>query len=555
MQLDKIVLNGFKSFADKTEFNISCPITAIVGPNGCGKSNVVDAVKWVLGNQSPKSLRSGHMSDVIFSGSSSRKASGMAEVSLIFTDVAGMGIEQSTLEICRRLYRSGESEYLINNKVCRLRDIREMFMDTGVGVNAYSIIEQGQIEQLLQKSTVDRRVIFEEAAGISKFKAHKKEALRKLDRTEQNLLRLADIVGEVEKQLRSIKLQAGKARSYLKYSERLKELRVNYSLAEYHKIVTQSSEKKSQLARMEERFGSVASEVARCDATLSELGSDIISSEGEINRWDNSLISARSKIEQQYDRIDFLRSRFEELTGRKANAGEQIRRLSEQNGLLDAELKTCQADLAGNEEIYAVKVARLDELNDIIGKISTECGTIQATLDDEKSGIIDIVRRTAQLHNEIQSISTYRDSLKGQKSRLSGRASAAEAQLTELLAKKAQRNARLDDINKVIGELTDSLDQKRQQMTEIDSAQAQVNEQFVAAKENRSGLMSEKRILDDMETRQQGLSGAVREILNEAGRGGESGHDYIEGIVADVISADAEYAEAVEAVLEGMTDA
>jgi len=555
MQLDKIVLNGFKSFADKTEFNISCPITAIVGPNGCGKSNVVDAIKWVLGNQSPKSLRSGQMSDVIFSGSSSRKASGMAEVSLVFTDVAGIGIEQSTLEICRRLYRSGESEYLINNKICRLRDIRELFMDTGIGVSAYSIIEQGQIDQLLQKSTVERRVIFEEAAGISKFKAHKKEALRKLDRTEQNLLRLADIVGEVEKQLRSIKLQAGKARNYLKYSERLKELRVNYSLAEYHKIVTQISEKKSQLAQMEAKFGEVASDVARYDATLTELGNSIISSEAEINRWDNALISARSRIEQQYERIDFLRSRFAELTERKANAAEQIRRLTEQNGCLVAELETCRADLAANEKIHAVRRARLEELSGVLHQIGTECATIQAELDDEKSGIIDIVRRTAQLHNEIQSIGTYRDSLKGRKNRLSGRANAAEARLAELLAKKAQRSARLDDINKVIGELTESLRQKRQQISAIDSVRAQVNEQLAAAKEKRSGLMSEKKLLDDMETRQQGLSSTVREILSETGKDGEQGRDYIEGIVADVISADAEYAVAVEAALEGMTDA
>jgi len=309
MQLDRITLNGFKSFADKTEFQINCSITAIVGPNGCGKSNVVDAIKWVLGNQSPKSLRSGQMADVIFSGSSSRKASAMAEVSLQFSGVAAMGMEQETLEICRRLYRSGDSEYLINNKVCRLKDIRELFMDTGVGVSAYSIIEQGQIDQLLQKSTVERRVIFEEAAGVSKFKAHKKEALRKLERTEQNLLRLADIVGEVERQLRSVKLQAGKARNYLVYSERLKELRVNYSLAEYHKIVSQMRDKKEELGSLQGRFGAVASEVARHDAALSELNDGILRSESEINRWDNALISARSRIEQQYERLDFLRRR------------------------------------------------------------------------------------------------------------------------------------------------------------------------------------------------------------------------------------------------------
>ncbi|MHC4501079.1 MAG: AAA family ATPase, partial [Planctomycetota bacterium] len=225
MKLEKILLDGFKSFADKTELNFDSAVTAIVGPNGCGKSNIVDAVKWVLGEQSVKSLRSDQMADVIFGGSSSRKAVGTAEVSLFISNTTGgLAIEADEVQISRRIYRSGESDYRINNKICRLKDIRELFMDTGVGARAYSIIEQGQIEQLLNASKTDRRVIFEEAAGISKYKAHKKEAMRKLERTEQNLLRLADILGEVGKNLRSVKLAAGKARNYLQYSQRLKEL-------------------------------------------------------------------------------------------------------------------------------------------------------------------------------------------------------------------------------------------------------------------------------------------------------------------------------------------
>jgi chromosome segregation protein len=209
MRLEKIVLNGFKSFADKTEFTFDSAVTAIVGPNGCGKSNVVDAVKWVLGEQSSKSLRSDQMADVIFGGSSSRKALGSAEVSLLISNTAGrLAIDAGHVQVSRRIYKDGQSEYRINNRLCRLRDIRELFMDTGVGARAYSIIEQGQIEQLLNASKADRRAIFEEAAGISKYKAHKKEALRKLDRTEQNLLRLADILGEVTRNLRSVKLAA-----------------------------------------------------------------------------------------------------------------------------------------------------------------------------------------------------------------------------------------------------------------------------------------------------------------------------------------------------------
>jgi len=555
MRLEKIVLNGFKSFADKTEFNFDRGITAIVGPNGCGKSNVVDAVKWVLGDQSPKSLRSGHMSDVIFSGSSSRKPSGMAQVSLHFLDVGGLGLEVEELEISRRLYRSGESGYLINNKVCRLKDVRELFMDTGVGVSAYSIIEQGQIEQLLHASKVDRRVIFEEAAGISKYKAHKKEALRKLERTEQNMLRVADIVSEVQKQLRSIKYQAGKAKNYLRYSERLKELRVNYSLAQYHKIITQSDEKNGVLARLEERFSSVAAEVAKNDAAMSELGKTILETEGQINRWDNSLVAARSKIEQQLEHIEFLKSRGEELQQRKVNASEQIRRLSDQSSQFTGQLDECTELLEENEKVFEARNRQLVEIENRLNAINTDCAGIEADLADEKSGIIDIVRRTAQLHNEIRSMSAYRNNLNGQKDRLSGRANAAKAQLEQLLTEKAQHQARLGDIYKVIAELQEGLSAKRKQMQELDSTQADVNRQLAEARESRSGLLSEFKVLSDMEAKREGLSDSIKEILRTQADGAQNRYDYIEGIVADVIRADAEYAIAVEAALEGKTDA
>ena len=555
MRLEKIVLTGFKSFADKTEFNFNRGITAIVGPNGCGKSNVVDAVKWVLGNQSPKSLRGGQMSDVIFGGSSGRKPSGMAQVSLHFLEVAGLGIEQDELEISRRLYRSGESEYLINNKLCRLRDVRELFMDTGVGVSAYSIIEQGQIGRLLQASNVDRRIIFEEAAGISKYKTHKKETLRKLERTEQNMLRVADILTEVQKQLRSIKYQAGKARNYLQYAERLKELQVNYSLAQYHKIVTDSNVKKKALAQLEERFSSIAAEVAGNDAALSRVGKTIIETEGEINRWDNRLVETRSKIEQQLEHIRFLKNRSEELEQRKTNAAEQIHKLTEQSSRLNGELAGCKERFEENRNAFTQKKRRAVELEEAINQAGSRCVSIEADLEDEKSGIIDIVRRTAQLHNEIQSMGVYRNNLTGQKDRLSGRANDTQVQLTQLLTAKAQMQARCDDIYKVIAELQESLGAKRGQMKEINSSQEDISKQLAEAKQTQSGLSSEFKVLSDMEAERRGLSESVKQILKAQANGGPTRYDYIEGIVADVITAEADYATAVEAALEGKTDA
>jgi len=551
MKLEKIVINGFKSFADKTELKISHPITGIVGPNGCGKSNVVDALKWVLGNQSPKSLRSGQMADVIFSGSSSRKPSSMAEVSLHFSDVRGLGLEQDDLQISRRLFRSGESDYQINGKSCRLRDIRELFMDTGVGVSAYSIIEQGQIEQLLKASTTDRRVIFEEAAGISKYKAHKKEALRKLERTEQNLLRLADIVNEVQKQLRSVKLQAGKARSYLEYSQQLKKLRVNYSLSEYHKIVTTRKEKQTALAQWQDRFSVAAANVSRCDTAVSQLTAAIMDNESQINRWDSALISARSRIEQQMERIGFLKSRMAELADRKKNAAEQTHKLAAQTQQLSAEMGQCQRALQDNQRLLEEVQREVEQAQAAIADINARCADLQAELEDEKSGIIDIVRRTAQLHNEIQSLSSYRSNLSGRKLRLDSKAEQTAQQLSGWLTEKAQYQAKLEDIRSVLSELQNTLDAKRAEMDAVGDQRGRLIDEIAACKQQRSAAAGELNVLRDMEHRKEGLSQSLKDILT----GKNAPRDYIDGIVADAIVAQAEYAQAVEAALEGMADA
>src|SRR5215211_2505191 len=254
MRLKKLILQGFKSFADRTEFLFDSPIVGIVGPNGCGKSNVVDGFKWVLGEQSAKSLRGDAMMDVIFNGSGGRKPAGVAEVTLVFDnpkredDTRALNLDLDEVSVGRRLYRDGTSEYQINDHNARLKDVRELFFDTGVGVDAYSVIEQGRVAALLEANPEERRLIFEEAAGISKFKQRKKEAQRKLERVDQNLLRVNDIVEEVEKRLRSVKIQAGRARTFQEYSTRLNELRLTYALQDYHTQYTALSDYEARQA-------------------------------------------------------------------------------------------------------------------------------------------------------------------------------------------------------------------------------------------------------------------------------------------------------------------
>src|SRR5882757_1264324 len=249
--LKRLELVGFKSFADKTVFDFGGGITAIVGPNGSGKSNIVDAVRWILGEQSAKSLRGGEMADVIFNGSTSRRSLGLAEVTLTFDNSRGaLATDSLEVAITRRVHRDGEGEYLINHQPSRLRDIKDLFLGSGAGTDAYCIIEQGRVDVLLQASTKERRTIFEEAAGISRFKAKKTESLRKLERVDQNLMRLQDIIDEVEKQLRSVKVQAAKAQKHQEHSNRLRELRIALGLQDYGKLLDQLAEEEAALGSL-----------------------------------------------------------------------------------------------------------------------------------------------------------------------------------------------------------------------------------------------------------------------------------------------------------------
>src|SRR5438309_3645032 len=237
MHLQSLELFGFKSFPDKTIFNFHEGVTAIVGPNGCGKSNLLDAVRWVLGEQSAKSLRGGEMADIIFNGSDTRKPIGFAEVSLTLTDCATeLDVDWHEVRVTRRVYRDGNSEYLLNKTTCRLRDIQNLFADTGVARSAYSMMEQGKIDMILSSRPEDRRAIFEEAAGITKYKAQKREALRKLEATDANLLRIGDIIKEVKRQFGSLQRQAGKARRYQALHADLQVLDTHHSRRQLTKL-------------------------------------------------------------------------------------------------------------------------------------------------------------------------------------------------------------------------------------------------------------------------------------------------------------------------------
>ena len=341
MHLKSLKLHGFKSFANRTEFEFHPGVTGVVGPNGCGKSNVVDAIRWVLGETSAKALRGGEMADVIFNGTDKRKPVGMAEVTLTLTDCEeSLGVEYNEVALTRRVFRDGKSEYRLNGTVCRLKDIHELLMDTGIGRTAYSIMEQGKIDLLLSSKPEDRRTVFEEAAGITKFKSQKKEALRKLDYTEANLLRVNDIIEEVKRQINSVNRQASKARRYKELLVDVSTLDTHYSHRKYEELDAERSELKTSIT-------SLLNEVSEQQKSIGSKEQDIIvarealtSLDSEIGKSREELIGKQNKINSSKSRIQFNEERQSELNDLISQNSTDIQKTQETLGKEQTELNS-----------------------------------------------------------------------------------------------------------------------------------------------------------------------------------------------------------------------
>src|SRR5262252_6170899 len=327
MYLKNLTVLGFKSFADKTSLNFLRGVTAIVGPNGCGKSNVSDAIRWVLGEQSAKALRGGEMADVIFNGTDGRKPLGMAEVSLTIGGVdeahlqaSGVAIAYNEVTITRRVFRDGGSEYFINKTPCRLKDIQQLFMGTGVGRTSYSIMAQGNITQILSSKPEDRRLIFEEAAGITKFKSQKKEAMRKLEYTEQNLLRVEDLVREVKRQIGSLQRQAGKARRYKQLSQELQHLDTQLARHQFDQLQAEIVERQSTAENLRNEIEASSAGVLRAEDEIAQLRERLSDLEHEIGAMQQRGLELKGETDRHESRIQFNEERLRELEAQNARA-------------------------------------------------------------------------------------------------------------------------------------------------------------------------------------------------------------------------------------------
>jgi len=558
MKLKKLIMCGFKSFVDRTEMDFDDGISCIVGPNGCGKSNVVDAMKWVLGEQSAKSLRGTEMMDVIFNGSSARRASGSAEVTLVFDNADGTlqpevkvksdNMGGDVVSITRRLYRSGQSEYLINKTPTRLRDVREMFMDTGLGKDAYSVIEQGKVEAFLQANQDERRAIFDEAAGISKYKARKKEAMRKLDRAEQNLLRVNDVLSEVAKRLRSIKYQAGKARNYQAYSKQLGELKSLHLLAQYHDLSGRRIDLQGGVDAQTDLLASIQTKINQLDATGSAAEVESVELERTARELQGNIAAIDARITASQERAEMLAQKTDEL-------GRQIVAISARNEELEAKIDTCGKDITDRTEALQAAGSEVERLEAQHQTLREEYATgelavanLQAALAEEKAGIIDLLRRTSHLNNEVQASRLQQENLTARKMRLSERSEQLAQTIRTLGTERSETQRQASEARARVETARDKLDKADENSRKLNDDEQALRAQLAEAREQRTATASRIKALSEMQQRLEGVAAGVQRVLQAVDSGSLTA---IRGMLGDCIRTDVQYAPVVEAALAG----
>ena len=548
--LKALELVGFKSFADKTRLEFPQGITVVVGPNGSGKSNIVDAIKWVLGEQSVKSLRGREMADVIFNGSPSRRPLNTAETTLTFDNSARLlALDTPEVHITRRVYRSGEGEYLINRQPCRLRDIRDLFAGTGVATEAYSVIEQGKVDILLQSSPRDRRLIFEEAAGISRFKAKKLEAQRRLERVEQNLLRLSDIVDEVENRLRAVRSQAGKARRYKEYTDRLQSLRTQIGAADWRKHTAELEKLEGELEAAREENTLLASRLETLETQAFGLESRIAESDTATRLSENEIAQNRERIAAHESSIEHERRRARDLEEEAGRYRKQLTTMSVRAVDLQQQLATIDNSLETAEKEHREVALRLAEEERGLTKLTAQLDELRAENEQRRSAHLEQMRAASALASQTSGLESGVASAAAARDRLSKRQSELATTLDAL-------SGELQTIRQRCAALGDTCQNKQQAQDEavarLSTHRGEANEAHTALshlRERASGAGERAAVLEELEKRLEGVSAGVKQLLVDAQTAGDGPLAEVRGLVADLLHVNFESAPLVELAL------
>lgn len=518
MYLKQVTINGFKSFADKTELPLTPGITCIVGPNGCGKSNIVDAIRWVLGEQSAKALRGGKMQDVIFQGTETRKPLQFCDVSLLFTDCEKQ-LKFNQVEITRKVYRDGGSDYFINGKSARLKDIQNLFMDTGVGRVSYSFMVQGQIDQILSSNPGERRTIFEEAAGITKYKTQRREALNKLALVEQNLARATDRIEEISRQIGTLKRQASKALRYKRLSYRLRHLDLALNSHNYAKQNALLKEDETVQKRLSSEILELSEKLAACEEDLSRMRASRAELLAQLESLRQNASEVRSAKEQAERNSEFAEVRKRDLGERLEQISKELESLKEQLSALegkaqgDIEVKQMQLNLvSADDEVFRQQSAELAEVEESLRDAENRLSRAKQDSLMNESAVTRLRSNCTTLEVDLKSYQVRHAALSDQIFQLKEENSSLERRCEELSAAMENANERLGNAEADITEAVAKADELRAQYRNQQAEIQQMDRQLAS----KSAKLS---LLNDLQSRMEGFSEGVKAIMK--GRLGE----------------------------------
>ncbi len=547
MYLKSIEIHGFKSFANKIKFDFHNGITGIVGPNGSGKSNVADAVRWVLGEQRIKQLRGGSMQDVIFSRTELRKPLGYAYVAITLDNSDhSLAIDYDEVTVSRRLYRSGESEYMINGSTCRLKDVNELFMDTGIGKEGYSIIGQGQIDQILSSKPEDRRNLFDEAAGIVKFKSRKETAIKKLEEEKINLTRLSDILSELEKQIGPLEKQSEVAKEYLKLRERLKTLDVNMFLVE-------NKSQSDQLEDAEKNLGIATESLEEAKETYAKAKEEYESIQKKLEILDKEIDEARARITDSSVKKEKLEGQIgilnEKIKSASSNDAHFKTRMKDEQGKIEEKNKEKEKYLSEKEEIdkdASELFEKRAEARKELDRVLTQISNINEEVEECKSAIIETLNTRATIKSKLSSLETMKEQVNIRKAELTGklvRARSDESKQEETIKKLRDEfdriTAEISEMNKKQKQAESDVKELREQMSLKDTELRKVQ---VLYQQEKSRLEA----LANLTERYEGYGGSVKKVMEK-----KDTTPGIIGVVADIIKTQPKYETAIEVALGG----
>ena len=549
MNFEKVEIYGFKSFADKAEIKFGDGITGIVGPNGCGKSNVADAIRWVLGEQSAKTLRGSSMQDVIFSGTQGRKSLSYCEVSLYFDNSNRMfSIDYNELIITRKLFRSGESEYYINKQPARLRDIVELLHECGIGKEGYSIIGQGKVEEIMSAKPEDRRLIFEEATGIAKFKTRKNESERKLDRTHENLVRYVDILTEIENQLAPLERQAEKAKEFNELSAQLKHHELNTYIAKVDGVESAKNKIYTRIKGLDEANALRQGELNDAQQEYDKIFADISDADIRLKNLNDELLEKRVSMEKSSGAKQLYEQKISYLLGQIERAEKEI---EENKKLVDE----CGLSLKNNEQTLAEDREKLVKLQEKAEKLSKRLLTLteKITLGEElananRKKIIESIESLSDIKLNKGAMSIEKNNLVDKLNELTAKIDELSVKRDSLFNEKERVDNSINELDRSVFDFKNQIEEKENQVRECNEEVAKADNSIYSLNSIVATLVTKDNFYKSLKDNYEGYAPAVKNLLNKAKENGEL-KKRIKGVVAELIKSDKKFDIALETAL------